>query len=805
MKLSKILITAFFLGLSLFSKAQSDNGTIKGTIYNANNNKPVPFANIIVWQTNIGSTSDFDGNFIFTGLKPGFIRLQVSAVGYEDYITEEIMVTNAKTVNIDIPLQEKTESIDEVRVKPNPFRKKEEAPVSMRTIGISEIEKLPGGNRDISKVIQSFPGVASTPAFRNDVIVRGGGPNENSFYLDGIEIPNLNHFSTQGASGGPVGILNVDFLREAEYYSGAFPASRGDALSSVLEFKQVNGNTEKMEYKATVGASDLALTMNGPLSKNTTMILSARRSYLQFLFSALGLPFLPTYNDAQIKIKSRIDDKNEITFIGLGAIDQFRLNKEANETPEQRYILNYLPVNEQWNYTVGAVYKHYRDKGFDTYVLSRNYLDNTSYKYQNNIKNDSLKILDYSSVELENKFRYEKNTNFANGIKLNIGLRLEHGRYTNSTFRKSFIGDSAITIDYDSELNLFNYGLFGQATHKILNDRLTLSFGIRTDASSYSDEMSNLANQISPRLSASYALNARWFINANIGRYYQSPSYTTLGYRSKQGRLVNKQNRIRYIQADHLVAGLEYLPNEQSRITLEGFYKWYQDYPFSIDDSVSIASKGGDFGTFGDEEVIPLSDGRAYGLELLYRNKLLDKTDLLVSYTLVRSEFKDYGTNLQPTGDYIPTAWDNKHLLNIIATRRFKNNWEFGFKWRFVGGFPYTPYDLEKSSLVSAWNTRGRPYLDYSRFNQKRLDAFHQLDVRLDKGFFFDKWSLMLYLDIQNVYNFKGEAQDYYVNETEQGEPLLIPGSIPPRYDLRRIENEGQGNILPTIGIIVEF
>lgn len=803
---TSLLISFLIISGSILAQGK-DNGQLKGKIYNAKNNDPVPFANITIWKTDIGSTSDLKGKFLFTGLEPGYVKIQVSAVGYKTYISEDILITNAKTAFLEVPLKEKIDTISEITVGPaaNAFQQKEEAPVSMRTIGISSIEKLPGANRDISNVIQSFPGVASSVSFRNDLIIRGGGPNENTFYLDGVEIPTLNHFSTQGASGGPVGIINVDFLREAEYYSGAFPANRGNALSSVLEFKQINGNQEKMEYKATVGASDVALTMDGPIGENTTLVLSARRSYLQFLFNFLGLPFLPTYNDVQFKLKSRLDEKNELTLIGLGALDEFALNKEANETPEQRYILNYLPVNEQWNYTIGAVYKHYRDNGYDTYVLSRNYLNNVSYKYKDN-NEDSTKTFDYSSEELENKFRYERKTNFDNGLSLNVGVKLEHGRYTNNTYNQVFLSDSAFTIDYSSRLDLFMYGLFAQATHKVLNDRLTLNLGIRTDANTYSREMNNPLEQLSPRLSASYGLTSQWFLNFNAGKYYQQPPYTALGYRNNAGTLVNKENGIKYISADHLVAGIEYLPDESSRLSLEGFYKWYHDYPFSVKDSVSIASKGGDFGTYGDEELIPLAEGRAYGLELFYQNNIRNKMDILVSYTLVRSEFQDYDANLNPTGNYTPTAWDNKHLLNIVATRKFKYNWEFGLKWRLVGGNPYTPYDLEKSSIKSAWDARRQPYPDYSRFNEKRLAPFHQLDIRIDKGFFFNTWSLMVYLDIQNIYNFKGEAQNNYtIKKDEQGDPLFQEGPPPEQYQLKEIPNEGQGNILPTLGIMAEF
>jgi len=401
-----ILLIASLLLSPLTYSQQESRAVIEGRIFNAGNNEPIPFASIIIYGTSIGSISDMDGKFLFTGIEPGFIRLQSSSVGFEPAITEEYQLTNAKKIFIDIPMQEANIELSAVTVKASPFRKQEESPVSLRIIEISEIEKNPGGNRDISKVIQSFPGVSSTVSFRNDLIVRGGGPSENRFYLDGIEIPNLNHFSTQGSSGGPAGIINVDFLREVEYYSGAFPSNRGNALSSVFDFSQVDGNKEKIRFKGSVGASDLALTLDGPLGENTSFIVSARRSYLQLLFTALKLPFLPTYSDFQFKVKSRINEKNEISFIGIGAIDNSSLNLKANETAAQRYILEYLPVNEQWNYAMGAVYKHYRERGFNTLVVSRNYLNNVSYK---NLLNDPElpRTFDYASTEAENKFRFE--------------------------------------------------------------------------------------------------------------------------------------------------------------------------------------------------------------------------------------------------------------------------------------------------------------------------------------------------------------------------------------------------------------
>ena len=638
-------------------------GVIQGRIYNTKNNEPVEFATIAIYGTPIGSISDLDGNFLFTGLEPGYVELRISSVGFEPYVSEAIQVTNAKKVFIEIPLDEANVQLEEVVVKASPFRKIKESPVSLQRISIEEIEKSPGGNRDISKVIQSFPGVASTPAQRNDVIVRGGGPSENTFYLDGVEIPNINHFATQGASGGPVGIINADFLREVNLYTGAFPANKGNALSSVIDLYQVDGNKEKLNFRGSVGASDLALTLDGPLGENTTFIASYRRSYLQLLFKALQLPFLPKYNDYQFKVRSRINDKNEITLVSIGSYDNNNLNLEANETEEQRFILGYLPESFQWSYAIGAVYKHFGEKGYDTWVLSRNYLHNESLKYQDNIMEENFRTLDYNSDEIENKFRYEHTSSYKDGLRVNYGANFEYAKFYANNYNKAYINDQPVTYNNEAFFDLFKWGAFGQVSKEMLSKRLVLSLGLRSDANNFSGQMQNLVNQLSPRLSASYMLTTGWYLNFNTGRFYQMPPYTAMGYKDEEGVMVNKPV-LEYIQSDHIVAGVEWLPDAESKLSVEGFYKKYNNYPFSLIDSISLASKGADFGFFGNEPVESVAKGRAFGAEFLYRNRDLFGTNLTISYTLVRSETLPRKESLTPLG-WIPTTWDNVHLLNI--------------------------------------------------------------------------------------------------------------------------------------------
>ncbi|MBT5531092.1 MAG: TonB-dependent receptor [Cytophagia bacterium] len=791
MKQLIILFLSILFSFALFAQ----NAQVKGKIIDASNNEPIGFSNVIVVGTAIGTTSDLDGNFIITGLEPGYLTLQASFIGYKSKLSEDILISNSNTPFIEIILEPSAQELSEFVIVADPFEKKQEAPLSMQRIGTKEIESNPGSNRDISKVIQSFPGVGSTPAFRNDVIIRGGGPSENRFFLDDIEIPVLNHFSTQGASGGPVGIINADFIQSVDFYAGSFPSGKYNALSGVLDFKLKEGNKDKTNLQATLGASETALTVDGPLGKKTSYIFSVRRSYLQFLFSAIGLPFLPTYNDYQLKLKTNFDIKNQLSIISLGSLDKLVLNDGIDDPDAaQEYILSQIPVNNQWSYTIGAVYKHFFDKGFHSFVLSRNMLNNEFYKYPNN--DESLaRSFDYKSREIENKFRYEV-TLREKGIKYNFGLSTEAAKYANATSQQIYFNDSLIFIDYNSALSLYKYGVFGNASKTFLDNRLQLSLGVRMDGNSYNKTMSNPLNQASPRFSVSYALNAKNQLNAGVGRYFQLPAYTTLGYRDNNDFLVNSASA-NYIGANHVNLGLEHRFSRTILFSVEGFYKDYFQYPIDLNTGASLANQGADYSSVaGAAPVVFSGTGHAVGFELLNRVNLKDFR-LLASYTFVRSLFTDINDKL------IPSSWDSKHLFSLTATKELKKNWRIGFKWRYVGGLPYTPYDLETSSYVAAFNAIGQAYPDFDKLNEGRFKSFHQLDLRIDKNFFFEKWSLMLYFDVQNAYNFKNVGQDYIVREKNpDGSYKTTDGGT--KYVLNAVANKS-GTLLPTVGLMVKF
>jgi outer membrane receptor for Fe3+-dicitrate len=318
--------------------------------------------------------------------------------------------------------------------------------------------------------------------------------------------------------------------------------------------------------------------------------------------------------------------------------------------------------------------------------------------------------------------------------------------------------------------------------------------------------MLNPLNQFSPRFSISYSLSPKFNLNGNVGRYAQQPAYTTLGYRDASGTLVNQNENLRYTISNQAIAGVEYRPVESMRMTVEGFYKQYEFYPLSVVDGLSIASKGTNFGEVGDEQIVSTGKGRAYGVEVLYRIMEMKRMNLTATYTFFRSEF----TN--SAGVYLPSSWDTKHLFNLIGSYKFRNDWNVAIRWRFVGGAPYTPIEAV-SANKAVWDISKQPLLDYSKFNSLRLPNTHQLDMRIDKEFYFKKWILNLYTDIQNVYNFKTQGAPIYTNldtnstTDSTGNKNYLPKTDPANpsnYVLRTIDNFA-GTILPTIGIIIKI
>ena len=752
------------------------------------NERPIVGAKILIQGTSIEALSDENGSFTLEKILPKTYNIVAAATGYEEETKFNIIIKSAGNSDLIFNLKAISNKLEEVKIASNPFKRKKESPLSIQSLSPVEIATFPGGNNDIAKVVQTLPGVSgSVGGFRNDIIIRGGAPNENVYYLDAIEIPNINHFSTQGSAGGPVGLLNVSFIDGVTLSSSAFESKYNNPLSGVLQFKQRNGNNKKFQGNVRVGASEAALTVEGPLFKrskensNTTYLLSVRRSYLQFLFELIGLPIRPNYWDYQYKINSKLDDYNEINFLGVGSIDDFSVKKPDDFDIQQQITLDQVPIIQQWTTTAGLSWrKRFKDdSGFMINSISSNTLNNNFKRYTDNENLQGL-FFTNNSRETEIKFRNEVTKNLGSW-KVVAGFNVESAIYKNDT------NDINANLNYSTAINFVKAGFFAQTTTTILNDKLDISFGFRTDANNFTTQKNQILETFSPRLALSYALTEEkdWKLSATMGRYFKIAPYTVLGFKDNNGNFVNQDAE--YTSNMHYVLGLSKNLNATTQITVEGFFKDYSNYAVSILDGVSLANKGGGFEVLGNEDVITNGRGRTYGMEFLYQQKLTKNFFGIVAYTLFKSEFT--GLDQQ----YRPSVWDSRNLISATAGYKFKRNWEAGLRYRYSGKTPYAKVDEEQTL-----NNYPQIILDYSNLGENKLDAFSQLDLRIDKKWNFKKFAFNLFIDVQNVLaQTIPEPTAFGLNRDSDG-AIIDPRSL---FEV----TVANGQVIPTLGIIVDF
>ncbi|MCH2450379.1 MAG: TonB-dependent receptor [Gracilimonas sp.] len=782
-----ILILSVGIQVSLFAQS---TGTITGKVTDAKTGEPLVGATVIFGGTELGDATNSQGRYTINNIPPKTYNVKVSYVGFVSQTKFNVVIRSEGNIDLNFQLEEQVSELDEINITPNPFAKEDVTPLSIQKFNQQEIAAYPGGNNDIAKVVQSLPGVSgSVGGFRNDVIIRGGAPNENVYYLDGIPIPNINHFSTQGSAGGPVGLLNVSFFEGVSLTASSFDSKYENVLSGVLQFNQRTGNDREFMGNLRVGSSEAAFTVEGPLFKgddseaNTSYIASVRRSYLQLLFQAIGLPFLPDYWDYQYKVNHRINDNNRIYLTGVGSIDDLAINDLDEFDPEQEAIQNQIPVIRQNSNTVGIGWRRQfvDNSGFMETVISNNTLGNFFYRYEDNVNETGL-YLKNESRETETHLRYQA-TKFIENWTISGGLNVINADYTNTT--EDIIND----LNFETNLNFFRYGVFIQSSADFLNNRLGLSLGLRADGNTFTKAGNEIYRTLSPRFSISYKLteNENLTANASIGRYYKILPYTTLGFQDKNGNFSNTSSA--YIQSDHLVAGIEYLLNDRARISAEGFLKLYDDYPISTTDSVSLANKGGDFEVFGSEEIISDGKGRTYGLELLYQQKFTGKFYGVAAFTFYKSEF----TNLYDD-EYKPAVWDNGVLVSLLGGYKFGNNWEVSSRYRFLGKSPYPPVDQQRTL-----DNYPAVFRDYEELGSVRLDPLSQLDVRIDKKFNFENLSLDVYLEVQNVLAQSSPSEPRFGLKRDENGEIITP------RELIRVSATDSGEVLPSIGLVLNF
>ncbi|KAB7732459.1 TonB-dependent receptor plug domain-containing protein [Rudanella paleaurantiibacter] len=787
-------------------------GNIIGTVRDAATQELLIGVTIKVANGTQGVVTDTEGRYKLT-LPVGTYNLQASYVGYQSLEKFNLVVTSGNDNQANFELTEENQRLSEVTVKANRATAAAStisSPNSIQRLTTEEIKTNPGGNFDISKVIQTLPGVGGSPGgLRNDIIIRGGAPNENVFYLDGIEIPVINHFQTQGGTGGPQGILNVSFIEDVTLSSSSFDARYDNALASVFQFKQREGNRERLQGNFRVSGTELALTTEGPLSEKTTFLASARRSYLQYFFRLIDLPIRPNYWDFQAKITHRFSKKTTLTAVGVGALDEFSFAVPREVTPDKEYTIRRAPLINQWNYTGGLALRHLIENGYLNIALSRNAFDNALDRFEDARQNDeSARAFRLRSREIENKLRIDVNKSVA-GWRYSYGVSAQYAQFNNDIagkIRNAVFDPSGqlvspeVRIRSNTSLDLGRFGAFVQVNRNVLNNRLGVSAGLRTDMNTFTTTGMNPLQTLSPRLALSYALNEQWNLNASVGRYFKMPIYTVLGYRDAQGQFVNRDNR--YIASNHYVAGIEFLPNPTRRFTVEGFFKQYSNYPVSVRNGISLANLGADFNAIGNEAVTSTGKGQAYGVEVFFQQKLVKNLFVVASYTYVRSLFS--GSN----GVLVPSAWDNRHLFSGLLGRKFKRGWEMGLKYRFAGGAPFTPFDIPASQANFLALGQGIP--DYSKLNTQRLAPLNQFDFRLDKKWNFRRTTLDLFLDVQNAFVLPTPGlPDFVLSRALDGSGYLTTDGAPLRANgsngIPEVLSNNNPFVTPTIGFMVEF
>ncbi len=807
---------SFTFFISIIS-VHAQNGKITGIIKDSKTQQNLISAEIAIVNTKLQSYSDTNGYYLLDKIIPGTYTLQISLIGYTTKELYNILVTsgNINTINIYLDAEEKVLDAANIKAKKKTFVKQIETPLSTQSLSAQEVKSFPGANFDIVKVAQSLPGVSGSVGFRNDLVIRGGAPNETVYYLDGMEVPNINHFATQGSGGGPVGMLNVAFIDEVTLSTSAFNAKYDNPLSGVLQFRQKTGNLERTQGNFRLGASEAALTLEGPLgkSKKWSYIVSARRSYLQTLFKLIKLPFLPNYWDYQYKLTYKPTKNDEINILGLNAIDNFDFNPPKVDptdtsitTQNNLYILNSVARFTQYSATGGISWKHLISRGYFNLVLSSNVLRNGITKYEDNDESDEQKLrLKLKSYEWEHKLRFDLNK-YIGKWKLSTGANLAFCKYDNNYFQKLYIAssNSYINIASDKSVNFVKFGLFGNASRSFFSNRFNLSGGIRTDMNTFTNNGMKPLKALSPRLSATYVLNKRFNINASMGRYSKIPSYTILGYVDSNNNLANKN--VDYIISNHITTGIEYVKGAL-RITLEGFYKIYNNYPVSINKGISYANLGGNFGFIGNELTQTIGKGRSYGIEFCLQRKLTKNFYGILSYTFYKSEFTGPNASI-----YIPSAWDNRHLATFTGGYKFKNNLEIGTRFRFLGSSPYTAYDTLKSRYYYINNGEG--YLDYAHFNALRFKPYFAIDIRVDKKWNFKKWALDVFLEVQNATGRNNPSQPNYTFRRDPANPknyITVDGQSVPASTLDPLKavpiiiNATNATRTPGIGMVIEF
>lgn len=715
-------------------------------------------------RTKLNGVTDKKGIFKLMNIPVGGYLLKVSCPGYEVLVKTDIIVKSNRMTQVlaEMVIDNKLTETMTITAEYFHTESKQQAN-SVLSLSYEEVRRAPGSAGDVSRIIYGLPSIAKVSDSVNGLIVRGGSPVENAFFIDNIEIPNINHFPVKGSSSGPIGLLNVDFINDVTFLSGGFSSIYGDRLSSVMDIRFREGNREEFDLQLDLSMIGFGLVAEGPiLAKKGAWLFSARKSYLDLVTDLIGTGgALPGYSDFNCKIDFDLSEKSKITLLGIMGIDSIGFEKEDHMAERMAAY----GKNDFLEYTVGLnwFYK-WGTNGYSNTSISQSYN-----KYNAdfiNIYNDDLWIQDCSTEQ----FIALRNVNFlklGNSHKIQFGFDYKHimndydytiGDRIN-TAGKHLPGLTQVIKDSADK-----YGLFINYKWNPSN-RVLINAGARVDYFSYNENV-----HLSPRASLSYQVSKKTWINTSFGIYHQNLPLMLLFQQETYKDLKD-------IMAHHYILGVEHLVTKNIKATIELYQKDYSCFP--LDPSEPTVFLLDEFslrrGIWTHDTLVDTGKARSYGVEFILQKKLANDFYGLISASYSITEYRGLD------GIWRNRVFDNRFLFSIEGGYKPNDLWEFSLRWIYAGGTPYTPFDEEQSELLFSG------IYDINRINTMRNEDYHSLNIRIDRRFNFTRSNLIVYLSILNAYK-RDNVDFHFWNKLEN-----------------KADVSYQFGLIPSIGLEFEF
>jgi len=767
-----ILTTLFFLPFALFA----ETGKITGRITDVADARPLDNTSITIVGTDLGASSSSNGKFEISNIPAGTYSLTFSRIGYLSLTRAEVVVSSAIPAIVNEELTAVKVELQSVNVSRGLFSRTLQAPPSTTILSGEEIRRYPGGFEDVVRTVAALPGVAVVvEGGRNDLMVRGGGPAENLYTINGIEVPNINHFGVQGSGSGALSFINLDFVNQVEFSAGGFGVEYGDKLSSVLDIDLRPGRSDRLGGRATMSASQFGIDAEGPIPGNGTAIISARKSYLDLIFKAAGLAFIPVYTDYNLAATWDFPTGDRLSLIGLMAID--RVDRDMS-TEENRVSNAGIMDNTQDQMVFGGALRHLVHKGYIDVSVGVN---GSNYNFSQADEHE-IEYFRSEATETEVKFKLNRTrTDFFGGV-LKSGMTFGTATIDNATSFADTIYDRSgnriplSTLGLPSTLSAsdrFDRGAGFIEFRRDITPKLSGTAGVRNDYYGFI----NTKFYPSLRLRLNYQANSKLQLKGSVGRYRQAPSYVWV---------INPYNRdLKALKSNLILGGVEYLLREDLLFDVEIYHKTLTNLPAGAtpetsyliltNSGVGYGGRDDDFGSFGYRPLTSTGKGRAYGIEFQLQKRYTPAGYYgQAGLSLGRSRYT------APNGKTYPGQYEQALTFNLSAGYKPNPRWEYSGKFRFWTGSPYTPQYRPSDNNGKIVNLP-------EEYLSKRLAPGHHLDLRVDRRFDFRKLGMVVFLDIQNVYN------NYL--------------QVPPRYDFWKDEVDDRNGIalLPTIGIRAEF